>query len=154
MRDKLTNISNTEFKNIVKNSKYIKDVLLKCGYKATNNKRSRDKIKKRIEELNIDISHFKYTHPKTLKQICIQNSNVCNKYSTCLKRRLLKEKIFEDKCCICKMGNVWNNKPIQLQLDHINGNNKDNRIENLRILCPNCHSQTSTFSGKNNKKLF
>lgn len=44
------------------------------------------------------------------------------------------------------------NKKITLQLDHINGINNDNRVENLRFLCPNCHSQTSTYTGKNTKK--
>ena len=47
---------------------------------------------------------------------------------------------------------VWLDEPITLQLDHINGINNDHRIENLRILCPNCHSQTSTYAGKNNRE--
>jgi hypothetical protein len=50
------------------------------------------------------------------------------------------------------IGPNWNNKGLVLQLDHINGVHNDNRVENLRILCPNCHSQTDTFCAKNIKK--
>lgn len=49
---------------------------------------------------------------------------------------------------MCGIGNEWNGKPLTLQLDHINGDHSDNRLENLRILCPNCHSQTSTWGMK------
>jgi hypothetical protein len=55
---------------------------------------------------------------------------------------------FEYKCSICFISN-WNNKSIVLEIDHINGINSDNRAENLRYVCPNCHSQTSTYKGKN-----
>ena len=65
-----------------------------------------------------------------------------------LKRRLIKEGLKEDKCEMCGIGNEWNGKPLTLQLDHINGDHSDNRLENLRILCPNCHSQTSTWGMK------
>ena len=64
----------------------------------------------------------------------------------------IKEGLKEDKCEICGCSNEWNGKPLILQLDHINGNHSDNRLENLRIVCPNCHSQTETFSNKRAKK--
>jgi hypothetical protein len=70
-----------------------------------------------------------------------------------LKRRLIKAGLIIDKCVICDALPVWCGKPITLQLDHINGNNKDNRFENLRVLCPNCHSQTDTYAGKNKAYL-
>ena len=61
-------------------------------------------------------------------------------------------KLIEYKCKECGIENLWNNKPISLQLDHINGIKTDNRLENLRFLCPNCHSQTETFGSKNIRK--
>ena len=54
-------------------------------------------------------------------------------------------------CAECNVGEEWNGKPLVLQLDHINGIFNDHRLENLRLLCPNCHSQTETFSGKKSK---
>lgn len=65
-----------------------------------------------------------------------------------LKKRLLHEGILENKCVKCGNLDEWNNEPLTLELDHINGDSNDNRIENLRILCPNCHSQTDTFRKK------
>ena len=56
-----------------------------------------------------------------------------------------------DECAICGIGPVWCDQPLVLQLDHINGVNNDNRIENLCYLCPNCHSQTPTFAGRNSR---
>jgi hypothetical protein len=65
-----------------------------------------------------------------------------------LNKRLLKEGIFENKCSDCGIFE-WNGKPLNMQLDHINGCSHDHRLENLRFLCANCHSQTDTFCGKN-----
>jgi hypothetical protein len=64
-----------------------------------------------------------------------------------LKNRLVKEKILEYKCTHCGIFE-WNKKDISLQLDHIDGNNHNHKLENLRLLCPNCHSQTDTWCGK------
>lgn len=70
-----------------------------------------------------------------------------NYQSNKLKKRLIAKGILEDICSKCSLIE-WNGRPITLELDHINGDNKDNRLENLRILCPNCHSQTPTFRNK------
>ena len=69
-----------------------------------------------------------------------------------LKNRLYSEGIKINQCEICNI-NSWNEMTIQCELDHINGNSSDHRLENLRILCPNCHSQTHTFRAKNIKPL-
>ena len=71
-----------------------------------------------------------------------------------LKRRLIKEGIKEERCEgeSCNITNVWNGKKLVLHLDHIDGNSNNHKLNNLRLLCPNCHSQTETFSGKSSKK--
>lgn len=56
-----------------------------------------------------------------------------------------------EKCSECTLSAEWNNRPLKLQLDHIDGDRTNNKIDNLRLLCPNCHSQTSTYAGKNLK---
>lgn len=65
-----------------------------------------------------------------------------------LKKRLLREGYLQYHCNLCKISE-WNGKEVSLQLDHINGNPKDHSFSNLRLLCPNCHSQTPTWCGKN-----
>lgn len=69
-----------------------------------------------------------------------------------IKKYIIKNKWLEYKCQRCGIIDIYNNEPIMLELDHINGNNKDNNLQNLRFLCPNCHSQTSTYGSKNRKK--
>lgn len=72
-----------------------------------------------------------------------------SRHSTgCVKKRILKEQLLPYHCDICKLQETWMKKLLVLELDHINGNSRDNRIENLRFLCPNCHSQTDTFRGR------
>jgi hypothetical protein len=68
-----------------------------------------------------------------------------------VKRHLLEAGILENRCGWCGITE-WRGKPISIQIDHINGVRDDNRIENLRMLCPNCHSQTETFAAKNLSK--
>lgn len=68
-----------------------------------------------------------------------------------LKARVIKNKMIPYSCGRCGNEGEYNDKPLVLQLDHINGVNDDNRIENLRFLCPNCHSQEDTYAAKNRK---
>lgn len=84
-----------------------------------------------------------------LSDILVENSTYA---SSPLKKRLVEELGWEYQCMMEGCPSpvpVWNEKPLVLQLDHINGVNHDNRIENLRLLCPNCHTQTTTWCGKN-----
>ena len=67
-----------------------------------------------------------------------------------LKNRLLKNNILENKCSVCDIEE-WNGKKINMELDHIDGNRTNHKLENLRMLCPNCHSQTETYRAKNIK---
>lgn len=94
----------------------------------------------------ISIEKFTKSNKKDILSILTENSNYSRVH---LKSRLISENILENKCSECSLFGMWNNKPITLQLDHINGIRNDNRIENIRLLCPNCHSQTHTFAGRN-----
>lgn len=123
------------------------DLAEKLGIKKSSNS-----VRKRIKELNLDTSHWfrKTSKPKThkfnLEEILIENSPYT--YTSNLKKILIKNGIMLEKCYECGITH-WNEKPIALQLHHINGKSNDNRVINLTILCPNCHSQTETYSGRN-----
>lgn len=69
-----------------------------------------------------------------------------------LKRRILKDNLIPHLCAICGIGPEWNDRPMPLILDHINGVNNDNRIENLRFVCSNCDSQLETYKARNKRK--
>ena len=83
------------------------------------------------------------------EDLFVENSSVC---PSTIRRRLKNIKA-PNACDVCNMPPIWNGQPLKLQLDHINGNKKDNRVLNLRWICPNCHSQTDTYTGKNRYKV-
>lgn len=132
------------FLDAVKSSKTVLEALRKMGYTYTGGT-ARVTFKKICQERNIDISHLCNhaggKHLLTNNDIFVENSEVCQ---NSLRRHYLDGNYSEYKCAICGI-NEWNGRPLTLRLDHINGHNKDNRIENLRWVCPNCDSQLPTF---------
>ena len=115
-----------------------------CAASYNNTKRqlseeTKEKISLKLKKKYTCEEKEKYNKKKSTKKI--------NR----LKDRLINSGLKENKCEVCGITE-WQNKPIVLQLHHINGNHKDNNIENLQILCPNCHSQTDNYCSKNRKK--
>ena len=143
-----------QFIEIVKLSTSIQQVLKKLGFRlAGGNYKT---FHERVKRLNLDTSHFTgmaHLKGKThhwgylipIEDILVKNST----YPTSkLKNRLIKANLVEDKCAICGLS-LWLDKPISLEIHHINGICNDNRIDNLQLICPNCHSQTENFRGRN-----
>lgn len=141
-----------ELIEIVSNSFSYAEVISKLGY-STNSGRNQDTLKKRLEHYGISTEHFTYRPTKrdwSDEEIFCENSKVSqNKL-----RRVFKSKHeIPYQCAVCGLPPFWNNQSLTLTLDHINGKNKDNRLENLRWICPNCDRQLDTYGTKNKKKL-
>lgn len=152
------NYTDAEFIEAVKTSFSIAEVLRKIGVVARG---GNYRIARRgIQRLNLNTDHFTgcghmkgKTHNRSKKtpldQLLVENCQ-CGVTSHKLKLRLIKEGFFERKCYNCERTE-WLSNPIPLELEHKNGDNLDNRIENLTLLCPNCHALTDTYRGKNKK---
>lgn len=69
-----------------------------------------------------------------------------------LKKRIIENNLLPYCCAICNLGPEWQGKPMPLILDHINGKNNDNRLENLRFVCSNCDSQLPTYKSRNRRR--
>lgn len=146
-----------QLRDAVASSRSIRQTLLKLGIKAEGgNYRT---IRREIDRLKIDLRHFEgqgwrrgVTKPisprRPLETVLVQNSPAC---TSALRRRLINEGVLEARCQMCGLTD-WHGQPISLELDHINGVNDDHRLQNLRLLCPNCHSQTETFRGRNMRR--
>lgn len=143
----LDNYNNKEFEEIVKTSYSYKECLLNLGYHS-NSGDATQRLKQKINELNIDVSHFKKTQPikRDENNIFIENSTADQ---SVLRHWYKKGEYSPYKCSICGLEPVWNGQELTLILDHINGVNKDDRLENLRWVCPNCNQQLETTNGKN-----
>lgn len=117
-----------EFIKMVKNSYYLKNEINKLGYSldSKNIKKIKETIKNKIKL------------PRNIEEYLNENKLI-NKDT--IKKKLISEGIFEEKCSECNIGNKWNGRNLLMQIDHINGIHNDNRLSNLRLLCANCLSQ-------------
>lgn len=142
----------------VKVSNTIREVLQRLGLKAAGG--NYKQFAQYKLEYNIDTSHFanryswhwnKGKPPHTSKPITDFLLADINAPSNHLRKRLLKEGLLDYRCYNC-LNTQWMGKPIPLELEHIDGNNRNNLLSNLIVLCPNCHSLTPTYRGKNKRK--
>ena len=133
-------------KNALEEVSSLRELLGKLGYSVGG--ANAKTIKAKLKEYDLEISKISKARTLfSLEEILVENSPYQS--TRHLKDKLVKLGLIKYSCVLCSNDGTWLGEAITLQLDHINGNNTDNRLENLRILCPNCHSQTSTWGGRN-----
>lgn len=143
-------MSDDDFKKLVRTSKSVCDICMKLSARRgggifTN-------IKRRISKMDLNTKHFidgrvgDYSPVHVSKEDFLKRLENGITDATFLKRKIIEFSLIPYKCKECGLVDIWNNKPIKLQLEHIDGNWLNNSLNNLQFLCPNCHSQTNTFS--------
>jgi hypothetical protein len=149
----------SQFKEAVAKSRSVRQVLSRLGLKEAGGNYAQ--IKKYISEFDLDVVHFKgrgwnkglhmpFRAKVSLNNILVKNSSF---QSFKLKKRLFAAGIKPKYCENCGWAQKTPDGYLPLEIDHINGDPRDNRLENLRILCPNCHSLTPHHRGRNCRKI-
>lgn len=142
-------------KELVESSTSVRQVLFKLKLAPAGGNYAT--IKTYIKKFNLDTSHFKghgwskgvvLPPKKPIESYLVKGSRI---QSFCLKKKLIREKVFEHKCMNCKKSR-WLGKVIPIELHHKDGDSSNNELSNLEILCYNCHGLTPNFRGKNKKK--
>lgn len=147
-----------DLRDAAKSSRSLRQIIKKIGLVPAGGNYAQ--VKKYLKEYNIETSHLKGkgwskgltgvgTYRKSLEEIMVKDSSY---QSYKLKKRLFKTGIKEPECEKCGWAEKSPDGRLPLELDHINGNSRDNRLENLQILCPNCHSLQPTHRGRNQSR--
>lgn len=154
---RVTSWTDAQLRAAVAESKSVRSVIFKLGLIPAGG--NYVQINSRIAKLGLNTDHFTGKGwnvglgfvpkpPVPIEQLLVKGGVT---QSNTLKRRLFRAGILNPKCSLCGWAEKAVDGRVPVELDHINGDRYDNRIENLRILCPNCHSLQSTHRGKNKK---
>ena len=145
-----------DLKRAVASSFTVRQVLEKLDVKAAGGNYS--VFHRSVRQYQLDTSHFRGGSHRGMRfpgryrpiaEYLVRDSSV---QSYKLKRYLLRSGLFEPKCSDCRLS-TWRGQPIPLELDHRDGDNRNNELSNLRLLCPNCHAFTPTYRGKNRGRI-
>ena len=148
-----------KLRTLIADSISIGEVLRKIGLRPAGGNYA--VFKRRVRLLGIDLSHFRgkghlkgrrhnWARRTSLEDLLVSDC-VSGVTTAKLKTRLLLKGLLDRRCYRCGLTE-WQGQPIPLELEHTNGNRLDNRIENLSLLCPNCHALTSTYRGRNKRR--
>jgi hypothetical protein len=146
-----------QFIEAVRNGRSVRGVLLALGLHPTG--ANYLTVHMTVARLGLDTSHWtgkgylrgkshNYATRTPLEEILVEKSTYTDRSE--IKKRLVRAGLLAPRCAICGLTS-WRGKPLSLVLDHVNGVNNDHRLANLRLLCPNCHSQQDTFAGRNRR---
>lgn len=149
--------TDAELEQAVRSSVSFRGVARALGIEPNSSTTRR--VRDRIKALGLSTEHFtgqgwnrggrglrRYPR-KPLAEILVVDSKYAS--TVALKERLFEEGLLENRCALCKLGPEWRGKRLVMRIDHVNGVRDDNRLENLRLVCPNCDSQLDTFAGRN-----
>lgn len=150
--------SRDEIEQFVKDSRSYSQLSFKLGYGKSISGSANKTMQEMVEELSLDVSHFtgqgwskdityesgKYmSFEEYIKSEHVQTNKV--------RKKLLRDGI-KEHVCECCLNSMWNGQPIPLEVHHKDGDKTNNNLENLQLLCPNCHALTDTYRGRNTKK--
>ncbi len=150
----LRKYTEVQLREAVASSQSLRQVLTKLGVATFGGNYT--VLRRAIDFFGLDTSHFKgqgWSKGKSVgsRPLSVYLENHHSISSHKLRKRLLRDGVFLHQCQVCLLT-TWQQAPIPLELDHVDGDNRNNLLSNLRLLCPNCHAQTSTYRGKNKRK--
>lgn len=156
MTNRIYELTDEQFISLVRGSTNISEILFKLGYSVSGNSWGFSQVRRRMESLGLESSDFKgktnlsdyHRERKISSEELFKENGKHNRHI--VRKRIIKDNLIPYRCSLCGIT-TWNGKTLSLELDHINGINNDNRLENLRFLCPNCHSQTTTYGSRNSQ---